>query len=88
MKKLKLGFMNFVFTSDDGWLECKSFPAKLTRLMLADIETVSISDKGAGMGKCNVAIIGRGTTMAEFNMPQPWGIKAQKFIMEEVSSRQ
>lgn len=71
----------YTFTADDQYLSYKSIYGKFLRVARKDIESVSL-DKG-GLGKNIIKVNGRGTTLAQIEMPKQWAEKAQEFIMSE-----
>ena len=80
-RKLSFALGGYTFTSGDQYLSYKSVYGKFFRVARKDIESVSL-DKG-GLGKNIIKINGRGTTLAQLEMPKPWAEKAQEFIMGE-----
>lgn len=81
-KTLSFGMGGYRFKSDEQFISYQSAYGKSFRVAKADIESVSL-DKG-GMGKNKVKINGRGTLLAEVEMPKPWAEKVQVFITEEI----
>ena len=84
MAKLSFGLFGYRFNTDDRWLSYKSAYGKSFRVRKADIESVSL-DEG-GRGKSKLRINGRGTVLAEIELPRPWAEKTQEFIYREIES--
>lgn len=82
-RKLSFGLGGYVFKADDKYVSYKSMYGKSFRVLKADIESVSLDD--AGMGKNKIKINGKGTTLADVDMPKPWAEKVQEFIRGEIS---
>ncbi len=82
-RKLSFGLGGYVFKADDEYISYKSMYGKSFRVLKSDIEGVSLDD--AGMGKNKIKINGRGTTLADVDMPKPWAEKVQDFIRSELS---
>jgi hypothetical protein len=80
-RKLSFALGGYTFTADDRYVSYKSIYGKFFRVARKDIESVSL-DKG-GMGKNLIKVNGRGTTLAQLEMPKQWAEKAQEFIMNE-----
>ncbi len=80
-RKLSFALGGYTFTADDQYVSYKSIYGKFFRVARKDIESVSL-DKG-GMGKNLIKVNGRGTTLAQLEMPKQWAEKAQEFIMNE-----
>lgn len=80
-RKLSFALGGYTFTADDQYVSYKSIYGKFFRVARKDIESVSL-DKG-GMGKNFIKVNGRGTTLAQLEMPKQWAEKAQEFIMNE-----
>lgn len=80
-RKLSFAMGGYTFTADDQYLSYKSIYGKFLRVARKDIESVSL-DKG-GLGKNIIKVNGRGTTLAQIEMPKQWAEKAQEFIMSE-----
>ena len=68
---------------EEGLLRYSHPYGKTFSVTMKDIETVTIS--GTGMGRAELRIIGRGTTLAEVTMPISWGNKCQAWILERIS---
>jgi len=83
-KTLSFGVGGYKFKSDEQFISYQSAYGKSFRVNKSDIESVSL-DKG-GMGKNKIKINGRGTLLAEVEMPKPWAEKVQTFITEEIQS--
>ncbi len=79
-RKLSFALGGYVFIANDEYVSYKSL-GKFFRVARKDIESVSL-DKG-GMGKNIIKVNGRGTTLAQVELPKPWAEKAQEFIMKE-----
>ncbi len=69
------------FTANDDYVKYTSLFGKTFRVLRKDIESVSL-DKG-GMGKNKVKVNGKGTVLAEVELPRMWAEKAQDFIRNE-----
>lgn len=80
-RKLSLALGGYVFTANDDYVSYRSIYGKFFRVARKDIDSVSL-DKG-GFGKNIIKINGKGTTLAELEMPKQWSEKAQEFIMKE-----
>lgn len=80
-RKLSFALGGYTFTANDQYVSYKSIYGKFFRVARKDIESVSL-DKG-GLGKNIIKVNGRGTTLAQIEMPQQWAEKAQEFIMNE-----
>lgn len=83
-KTLSFGMGGYRFKSDGQFISYQSAYGKSFRVAKSDIESVSL-DKG-GMGKNKIKINGKGTLLAEVEMPKPWAEKVQTFITEEIQS--
>ena len=81
-RKLSFGMGGYTFKSDDTYLSYQSVYGKSFRVLKADIDSVSL-DKG-GLGKNIIKINGKGTQLAQVEMPKSWSEKAQEFILDEV----
>ncbi len=67
---IKNGFLNF------------SHPyGKTFRVLMADIDTVTVDV--VGMGKGDLKIIGKGAELANVNMPISWANKCQEWILSK-----
>lgn len=84
-RKLSFGLGGYVFKADDDYISYKSMYGKSFRVLKSDIESVSLDD--AGMGKNKIKINGKGTTLADVDMPKPWAEKVQDFIRSELSGK-
>ena len=80
-RKLSFALGGYKFTADDQYVAYKSVYGKFFRVARKDIESVSL-DKG-GIGKNIIKVNGRGTILAQVEMPKQWAEKAQEFIMKE-----
>lgn len=69
------------FVANDEYVKYTSMFGKTFRVLRKDIESVSL-DKG-GMGKNKVKVNGKGTVLAEVELPRMWAEKAQDFIRNE-----
>lgn len=83
-KKLSFAFGGYSFSSDDQFISYKSAYGKFFRVPKKDIETVSL-DKGKA-GKYLLKVVGKGSILAELELPKSWAEKAQEFIMDEVTT--
>jgi hypothetical protein len=83
-KTLSFGVGGYTFKSDEHFISYQSIYGKSFRVAKSDVESVSL-DKG-GMGKNKIKINGKGTLLAEIEMPKPWAEKVQTFITEEIQS--
>lgn len=83
-KKLSFGFGGYVFTIDDQYVSYRSIYGKFFRVLKKDIESISLDS--AGMGKNIFKINGKGTVLAQVEIPKIWAEKAQSFILNEVST--
>jgi len=81
MAKINFGLYGYQFKTDNNWLSYKSIYGKNFRVLLKDIESVSVDTAGLGKGK--LKINGKGTTLAEVELPMTWAGKAQEFILKE-----
>lgn len=80
-RKLAFALGGYKFTANDEYVSYQSIYGKSFRLLRKDIESVSL-DKG-GMGKNIIKVNGRGTLLAEIELPKPWSEQAQDFIRKE-----
>ena len=80
-RKLSFALGGYTFTANDQYVSYRSAYGKFFRVARKDIESVSL-DKG-GLGKMVIKVNGRGTTLAQIEMPKQWAEKAQEFIMNE-----
>lgn len=80
-KKLSFAFGGYKFKADEKYVSYQSAYGKFFRVARKDIESVSL-DEG-GMGKYKIKVNGRGTTLAEVELPKQWAEQAQEFIEEE-----
>ena len=69
------------FVANDEYVKYTSMFGKTFRVLRKDIESVSL-DKG-GMGKNKIKVNGKGTVLAEVELPRNWAEKAQDFIRNE-----
>jgi hypothetical protein len=83
-KKLSFGLGGYTFKSDGQFVSYQSCYGKSFRVATSDIESVSL-DRG-GFGKNKIKINGKGTLLAEVEMPKSWAEKVQTFITEEIQS--
>lgn len=83
-KNLSFGMGGYRFKSDGQFISYQSAYGKSFRVAKSDIESVSL-DKG-GMGKNKIKLNGKGTLLAEVEMPKPWAEKVQAFITEAIQS--
>jgi len=81
-RKLSFAMGGYKFKADDNYLSYQSIYGKSFRVLKADMESVSL-DKG-GLGKNIIKINGRGTTLAQVELPKQWSEKAQEFIQNEI----
>ncbi|MCL4366719.1 hypothetical protein M1563_00925 [Patescibacteria group bacterium] len=72
----------YTFKANDNYISYQSIYGKSFRVVKADIESVSL-DKG-GMGKNVVKLNGRGTLLAEVEIPKNWAEKVQDFVLNEI----
>ncbi len=79
---LSFAFGGYKFKADDRYISYQSIYGKSFRVLKADIETVSL-DKG-GAGKNIIRLNGKGTLLAEVEMPKPWAEKVQDFVLDEI----
>ena len=82
MARLNLGVFGYRFKSDDRWIEYKSAYGRSARILKSDIESVSLDE--SKRGKVKVQVLGRGTTLASFELPKSWGYKVQDFILQQI----
>jgi len=80
-RKLSFALGGYKFTANDEYVSYQSIYGKSFRVLRKDIESVSL-DKG-GMGKNVIKVNGRGTVLAEIELPKPWSEQAQDFIRKE-----
>jgi len=80
-RKLSFALGGYKFTANDEYVSYQSIYGKSFRVLRKDIESVSL-DKG-GMGKNIIKVNGRGTVLAEIELPKPWSEQAQDFIRKE-----
>lgn len=80
-RKLSFALGGYKFTANDEYVSYQSIYGKSFRVLRKDIESVSL-DKG-GMGKNIIKVNGRGTLLAEIELPKPWSEQAQDFIRKE-----
>ena len=80
-RKLSFSMGAYKFIADDKYLSYKSPYGKSFRVLRADIDGVSL--EMGGRGKNIVKINGKGTLLAEVELPKPWAEKAQEFIQSE-----
>lgn len=81
-RTLSFALGGYKFKADDNYISYQSIYGKSFRVLKHDIETVSL-DK-AGLGKNMVKLNGKGTLLAEVEMPKDWAEKAQDFIVSEI----
>lgn len=84
INKKRLWFMGYTFVIDDNFVSYNSPYGKSFRVYKKDIETISLDS--AGSGKVKVKLNGKGTLLAEVEIPKGWGEKAQEFIYENLHS--
>ncbi len=70
------------FRTDDNFLYYNSIKGKTFKVLLTDIETVSIETKS--FGKSTLKVIGRGTTLGEATMSTMAANKGQELILKEL----
>lgn len=80
-RKLSFALGGYRFTANDEYVSYQSMYGKSFRVLRKDIESVSL-DKG-GMGKNIIKVNGKGTVLAEVELPKPWSEQAQEFIRKE-----
>lgn len=80
-RKLSFALGGYRFTANDEYVSYQSMYGKSFRVLRKDIESVSL-DKG-GMGKNIIKVNGKGTVLAEVELPKPWSEQAQDFIRKE-----
>jgi len=80
-RKLSFALGGYKFTANDEYVSYQSIYGKSFRVLRKDIESVSL-DKG-GMGKNVIKVNGRGTVLAEIELPKHWSEQAQDFIRKE-----
>ncbi len=80
-RKLSFALGGYKFTANDEYVSYQSIYGKSFRVLRKDIESVSL-DKGE-MGKNVIKVNGRGTVLAEIELPKPWSEQAQDFIRKE-----
>jgi hypothetical protein len=80
-RKLSFALGGYKFTANDEYVSYQSIYGKSFRVLRKDIESVSL-DKG-GMGKNIIKVNGRGTLLAEIELPKSWSEQAQDFIRKE-----
>jgi len=79
---LSFALGGYKFKADDNYITYKSAYGKSFRVVKSDIESVSLDLKSAG--KCIVKLVGKGTILAEVELPKNWAEKAQDFILSEI----
>jgi len=87
MSDLKLDIAGFLGAGgkliiEDEFLKYKHPYGKRFSVRLNDVDTVS-TDALRG-GKAKLKIIGKGTVLAEIDMPIPWAEKCQKWILNNL----
>jgi len=82
MKKLTFVFGTYRFRIKDVWLEYRNPYGKAFRVLKSDIESVSIDQTKRGGG--HLMINGKGTLLAQVDLPLTWARKAQEFILEDI----
>lgn len=79
---LSFALGGYRFKADDQFISYQTNFGKSFRVLKADIESVSL-DKG-GMGKNIIRVNGKGTLLAEVELPKLWAEKVQQFILDEI----
>ena len=79
---LSFALGGYKFKVDDRYISYQSVYGKSFRVLKSDVETVSL-DKG-GAGKNIIRLNGKGTLLAEVELPKDWSEKAQDFILDEI----
>ena len=81
-KVLKLGPLSVggKLKIENGFLSYQNPYGRTFRVLVKDIETVTVDTKGWGSGI--LKIIGRGTELAVEKMPINWANKSQAWILE------
>ena len=82
MAKLNIGMMNHRFKTDDRYLYHTGAYGNSFKILMNDIESVSV--EGAGMSRCKSQNKRPGTCLAQLKMVRGWANKAQDFIQREV----
>lgn len=70
-----------VFTLDDQLLTYRNAYGKLATVPRSAIETVTVDAKGRGTS--TLKIIGKGTELAAIDLPHPWAVATQRWLLEE-----
>ena len=82
MAKLRLGLMGYRFKVDDLWVSYQTAYGKSFRVPKADIESITLDEGHRGRNK--LRLVGKGTVLAEIELPKKWAQKAQAFIYMEL----
>lgn len=80
---LNFNMGRFRFEFADDYLIYKT-PAKMTRIPISDIETVSVVNKS--LTQATIKIVGRGTELGTIDLLKPWAEKAQDFLLKRVKT--
>jgi hypothetical protein len=83
-KTLSFALGGYKFTSDDIYLSYRSIYGKFFRVAIKDIEGVSLD--AAGAGKNIIKITGKGTVLAQVELPKQWSEKTQDFILSFIQN--
>lgn len=70
------------YTLTDRYLKYTGLYGKGFRVLLDQVETVSVED--AGWGYAWLKIIGKGTDLAKSKMPMGWAHKGQDWILDQL----
>lgn len=71
-----------VFTLDEHTLSYKNAYGKIATVPRSAIQTVVIDAKGRG--KSILKLIGQGTELASVELPNPWAVKTQAWLLEKL----
>lgn len=78
---LSFAFGGYKFKADEKYISYQSAYGRSFKVLKSDIETVSLDSGGAGKNK--IKLNGKGTLLAEVELPKGWAEKAQDFIIRE-----
>jgi len=82
IRSISFAMGGYKFTSNGEYLKYQSAYGKSFRVPIRHIDSVSL-DK-AGMGKNQIKIVGKGSTLAEVELAKPWCEKVQEFVLDEL----
>jgi hypothetical protein len=71
-----------VFTLEDQLLTYRNAYGKLATVPRSAIETPTVDAKGRGTS--TLRIIGHGTALASIDLPRPWAVATQRWLMEQL----